>query len=161
MDQDLIKRRHRELSKRQAMYVAARERGIPRQQSAIMAGYANVDKAGEQVEEVPAVKDELAKARAALVKATGQTREDVAQTILDAIEMARTVADPMAMIRGASELAKLLGLNVPEKKLHLHALNPEDKAALARLSDEELHKIAKGRLLEEKDGAKIDRLPDA
>lgn len=157
MDQDLIARRRRELSKQQAMYVAARERGLPRQKSAVMAGYADVDKAGEQVEKSEKVQDELAKARAALIKSTGKTREDIAQVMLDAIEMARTMADPQAMIRGAAELAKLLGLNAPETKKHLHMLDAESKALLQSMPDDQLHQLAKGRLLEEADGAKITR----
>lgn len=148
MDRDLVKRRQRELSKQQAMYVAHRERGLPRQQSAIMAGYADVDKAGEQVEKSPAVKDELAKARAELAEATGTTREDIARMLKDAYDVATTMADPGAMVRAAAELGKLLGHYAPEVKKHQHELGEGTLRALERMSDSELLKLTHGRIIE-------------
>lgn len=144
----MIKRRQRELSKQQAIYVAARERGIPREKSAIMAGYPEGQQAGAQVESYPTVQAELEKARQDLAKKTGVTREEIVEILQDAVQLARTMADPQAMIRGASELAKLLGLNAVEVKKVLHGLDPESRAALKALSDDELHKIAKGRVIE-------------
>lgn len=148
MDSDIIKRRQRELSKQQAIYVAKRETGASREASAIFAGYPANQKAGEQVEESPVVQAELEKARAALVKATGLTRESIAQMMMDAVEMARVMADPQAMIRGAAELAKLLGLNAPEVKKHLHSLDKDSREAIRGMTDEELHRLKNGRLIE-------------
>lgn len=43
-------------------------------------------------------------------------REDVLAGLLEAIEHARVQANPAAMIRGWSEIAKMLGLMAPETK---------------------------------------------
>lgn len=143
-----MQRRHRELSKQQAMYIAKRETGASREQSAIFAGYPAGQEAGKQVESSELVQKELARARAQLAKKTGITREDIVEILLDAIRDAKTMADPQAMIRGASELAKLLGLNAPETKKVLHELGPGAAQAMKALSDEELHRIARGRVVE-------------
>jgi hypothetical protein len=145
MDDVFIKRRHRELSKQQAMYVAKRETGASREVSAI---FAAGQKAGDQVEESPVVQEELAKARADLAKRTGITREDIASGLQEAIDMARTMADPQAMIRGYSEMAKLLGLNAPEVKKHLHGVDPETRDAIKRMTDADLHRLAKGTVID-------------
>jgi D-alanyl-D-alanine dipeptidase len=148
MDQDLVKRRHRELSMQQAKFVAARERGIPRQKSAIMAGYPDVDKKGREVESQPTVQRELAQARKELAEMTGITREEVIQGLRDAAEMAQTMADPATMVRAWAELGKLLGYYAPDKKVHELTLNKSSIEAIRRLSDTELHRLAKGRLID-------------
>jgi hypothetical protein len=43
-------------------------------------------------------------------------RGDVITGFMDAIDLARTAADPGSMIRGWSEIGKMLGLYAPEKK---------------------------------------------
>ncbi len=152
MDEDLIKNRRSELSARQAAYVKNRAKGLPKQESAILAGYSeDREKAGAQVERSEVVQRELAKARAETARAVNTTKEDIAQMIIDAVEMARVMADPQAMVRGASELAKLLGHNAPEVKKHVHDLSPESKEALAhlrQLPDADLQRLAKGRVIE-------------
>ena len=148
MDADLIRRRHRELSAQQAMYVKNRARGLPRQQSAVMAGYADVDKAGEQVEKSPDVQAELAKIRAETAANLDITKEDVARMLKDAFDMAVTMADPQAMVRAAAELGKMLGHYAPEVKKHLHGLDQESKDALQRLSDADLLRLSRGRVID-------------
>lgn len=150
MDQDLIKKRQRELSKQQAIFVAARERGVPRRESAIMAGY-KVDESGKgpaQVEKSKAVSTALALARQELAQKTGITKEEVLQGLKDAAEMARVMADPQAMVRAFSEIGKMLGFYEPEKKVVEHQVGKQTMEALRMLSDEELLKLAKGRVIE-------------
>lgn len=148
MDQDLIKRRQRELSKQQAIYVAARERGNNREQSAIMAGYAEGQDAGKQVEKSALVQEELAKARAELAATAGITREEVLAGMQEAALMAKVMADPQAMVRAWSEIGKLLGFYAPEVKKHVHGLDAASRDALKQLTDADLHKIAKGRVID-------------
>lgn len=152
MDSDLIKRRQRELSKQQAIYVAKRERGTPKEQSAIFAGYPAGQKAGDAVEDSPTVQQELAKARAEIAKATGITREQVLQGMKDAADMAQTMADPQAMVRAWAEIGKLLGFYAPEVKKHLHGLDPASRDAIKRLNDAELLQLAKGRVIDNETG---------
>jgi D-alanyl-D-alanine dipeptidase len=148
MDHDLIKRRQRELSKQQAMYVAKRETGAPKEQSAIFAGYPAGQKAGDQVENSALVQGELAKARAELAKSTGITKEDVLDGLREAANMAQTMADPQAMVRAWSEIGKMLGHYAPEVKKVVHGLDQESRDAIRRLDDSELHKLAKGRVID-------------
>lgn len=74
------------------------------------------------------------------------TRQDVLAGILEAIEVARVMADPTAMLAGYRDLARMCGFNEPE--VHRLAANPDASAVLARLSampDEELAALVSGR----------------
>ena len=148
MDQVHIKRRQRELSKQQAIYVAKRETGASQEQSAIFAGYPAGQKRGANVEKYPTVQRELSIARAELAKSTGLTKEDILEGLKKAAEMAQVMADPQAMVRAWSEIGKMLGYYAPEVKKVLHGLDAESRAAIKALPDEELHKLARGRLIE-------------
>lgn len=148
MDKDLIKRRQRELSKQQAIYVAKRETGASREESAILAGYPAGQEAGKQVEQSPVVQAELAKARTELARSTGITKEDVLAGLKTAAEMAQTMADPQAMVRAWSEIGKMLGHYAPEVKKVVHGLDQESRDAIRRMDDSELFKLAKGRVVD-------------
>src|SRR4051812_4032491 len=117
MDAEQIKRRHRELSRQQAIFVANRVKGVPKRESAIMAGYKLDDsgKGPDQVEQSPRVQRAIAVIGGDTAAAIGITKEDVAKGLLEAFEMARTMADPQAMVRAMSELGKMLGHYAPEK----------------------------------------------
>lgn len=150
MDKDVIKRRQRELSKQQAMYVANRMRGHTRQESAIMAGYADSEHAGRQVEESPAVQSELAKARAAAAAEGDVTAASIVEGLRRAADMAETMSDPQAMVRAYSELGKFLGLYAPEVKKvdHNHMIDKTSAEAIKALSDAELMRLAHGRVID-------------
>lgn len=151
MDSEHIKRRQKELSKQQAIYAAHRERGASQRQSAIMAGYSKAEETGvvaNRVENLPAVQSELQKAREAIAKSSGITKEEVLQGLKDAAEMARTMADPQAMVRAWSEIGKMLGHYAEEKKKVTHELGADTIEALRGLPDSELLKLAKGRVIE-------------
>lgn len=148
MDEDLIKKRRRELSKQQAMYVAYRERGHKKQQSAIMAGYSASPKSGYEVEKSEVVQEELARARKEIAETTGVTREQVVKGMLEAADMAKILGDPQAMVRAWSEIGKLHGFYAPEIKKHVHGIDRESREALKRLSDVELRQLAHGRVIE-------------
>jgi len=148
MDQANIKRRHRELSKQQAIYIARRETGATREASAIFAGYPAGQKAGDQVEKSLVVQEELARAREELATTSGITREDVLAGLKDAAELAKTMADPQAMVRAWAELGKLLGFYAPEVKKVLHGLDEESRKAIESMPDSELFKLAGGRVIE-------------
>lgn len=73
------------------------------------------------------------------------TRQDVLTGILEAIEMARMMADPTAMLAGYRDLARMCGFNEPE--VHRVVANPDASAVLARLAampDEELAALVSG-----------------
>lgn len=148
MEEAHIKRRHRELSKQQAIYAAQRAKGATKQESAIMAGY-HVDKDRHvQAEDSQIVKAELARLRAETVKATGISKEDIAQGLLEAALLAKTMADPSAMVRAYSELGKMLGHYAPEKKILEHEMGSKTLEAMRALPDAQLAQLAKGRVIE-------------
>lgn len=148
MDEDLIKKRRKELSKQQAMYVAYRERGHTKQKSAVLAGYADVDKAGYAVEKSLTVQEELEKARREVAEKTGITRDDVVAGMLEAVEMAKVMGDPQSLIRAWSEIGKIHGHYAPELKRHVHGLDKESREALKAMPDNELRRLAKGRVID-------------
>ena len=62
------------------------------------------------------VKAYLAKAREEIEEISTMKRCDVLNIFIDAIEMARTLADPANMINGADKIAKMMGYYAPETK---------------------------------------------
>lgn len=148
MEQAHIKRRQREMSKQQAIYVAQRSKGLTKKESAIMAGL-DVEKNGVvKVERSLTVQEELAKARAETAKNVDVTKEDIAAGLMRAAAMAETMADPQAMVRAYSELGKMLGHYAAEKKTVTHEAGAKTLEAMKALSDTELAKLAKGRVVE-------------
>ena len=73
-------------------------------------------------------------------------RLDILNIFIEAIDMARTLADPAQMINGAKEAGKMLGYYEPETIKHVLTT---DQAALSNkikaLSDDELLEMASGR----------------
>lgn len=86
--------------------------------------------------------------RAAQVRTAAEfdvTRQGVIAGVLEAIEMARAAGDPMAMLTGLRDLARMCGLNEPE--VHRVAVNQAGSAVLAKIAampDEELAALVSG-----------------
>ncbi len=147
MDDKRIKKRRGELSARQQAYVNNRAKGIPRQESAIMAGYSEADKSGKSVEMSPVVKNALAAAREEAIKNTGVTKEQVVAMLTEAADMAKTLSDPQGLIAAARELGKMLGFYAPEVKKTLHGVDQvELKKALEAMTEEELLRMANSKM---------------
>ena len=92
------------------------------------------------------VKAELARARAELADLTTLKRVDVIEGILDGINVARTMADGGNIIRGWTEIAKILGHYAPEvKTVNLNINQQRARSKLESLTDEELLAIAEGK----------------
>ena len=73
-------------------------------------------------------------------------RLDVVNIVMDAIDMARTLADPAQMINGADKLAKMMGYYAPETiKLEVDGNHKALAAKFKALTDSELLEIAAGR----------------
>lgn len=90
-----------------------------------------------------AVKDIIAKARAEIEDITTIRRVDVLNWFIEAIDMARTMADPANMVNGADKVAKMLGYYAPETKRLELTLNQEALSTKLRaLSDAELMDLA-------------------
>ena len=62
------------------------------------------------------IKGYLAKAREEIEEISTMKRCDVLNLLIEAIDMARTLADPAQMINGADKIAKMMGYYAPETK---------------------------------------------
>lgn len=129
-------------------YVKSRGKGATRADSAIIAGISKHPQATADLEKTKAVQSMLGKELAAARKSAGTTKENVIELIMEAISLARLIEDPACMIMGARELSKMLGYNAPEVKKVTHDLGAETLKALENLSDAELMKISKGRVID-------------
>lgn len=137
------------LTEQRAKYLEARGIGMNPARAAAYAGYANPNVYAYKLEEDPEIKEALAKVQAQNAQISKMTRRKVTDIVLEAIEMARLVQDPTAMIRGAQELNKMCGYYAPEKK-ELELTGPKDRVRreLERLSEEELVRLASGEVIE-------------
>lgn len=137
------------MNERQEAYCQNRMKGISKQRSAVLAGYADVDKAGDQVEESQDVRVRLAELQRETAESAGVTKEMVIQGFLDAAATAKVQADATGMVAAWRETGKLLGYYAPEvKKIEKGISKSDMKKALEELSDDELLKLAKGRVYE-------------
>lgn len=89
------------------------------------------------------VQAEIAKARQEIQDVTLLKRLDTINGILEAINMAKLISDPTAMIRGWVEIGKILGHYAPEvKEIRLTTDQNRMRVQLENLTDEELFAIA-------------------
>lgn len=134
------------LSEKQEKYVNAVMEGASKNQASVLVGNAHHTSMERQKE----VKQALVEAKTELQNITTIRRVDVIDGIMEAITMARTMAEPATMISGWKEIAKLCGLAEPETRrviLSTDALLLQDQ--LAVMSTAELLELAsKGRVFE-------------
>lgn len=110
-------------------------------QAAIAAGYSPASAREISTENLrkPAVQAALAERQGEAARQADITREQVIAGIRAAIAEARLIGDPMAQIRGWSEIAKMLGYYAPEtKRVELSTESARRRAELEMLGDEEL-----------------------
>lgn len=92
------------------------------------------------------VRTMVAKAREETTNLSTISRLDVMTIVLDAVEMARTMADPANMINGADKLAKMMGYYAPEtKRIELSMDQKVLDSKLKQLTDAELMELASGK----------------
>lgn len=77
------------------------------------------------------------------------TREKVQDIILEAVDIARLVVDPNAMVRAAGELNKMNGYYAPEKvDVNLNTNQRRLKDQFDHMDDDELLKVIEGEFTE-------------
>lgn len=98
---------------------------------------------------VASIRDQLTAARRWLTNTTQITRLDVIEGVIDGIEMARMQGDSGNVIKGWTEVGKILGHYAPEvKKIELSMEQGRLKSKFEALSDEELLAIQEGAVLD-------------
>jgi hypothetical protein len=147
-----------ELNERQEKYCQNRAKGIGKQRSAVLAGYADVDKAGEQVEESVAVCMRIAELQRENAGHGKITKEKVLQGFVDAAEIARIQGDSTGMTSAWREAGKMLGYYAPEVKKIEKGISKSDLLkAMEDMTDAELLQLSHGRVIE----GEFQRLPDS
>lgn len=131
------------LTAKQATYVDETLKGATKETAAAKAGY------GWQGAHVPekskAVQYALREARHELSSAAQISRADVIEGIMEGINMARLAADPATMIKGWTEVGKILGHYAPEvKKVEITDNQKRLQSKFTAMSDEELLRVIEG-----------------
>ena len=140
-DETLMARRQSKLNEAQSEFINSKMMGL---NDAAAAAAAEVTSANAMMRSEK-VQAELARARSEISDLTTLRRLDVIEGIMDAINMARIMADPQAMIKGWTEIAKILGHYAPEvKRIELTTGQARIRNQLEGLSDEELFHLANG-----------------
>jgi hypothetical protein len=132
------------LTEKQAAYVEGVLDGKPKPVAILEAGYHPLTST-TQLDRSADVRAEIAAARAELSSAAQIRRVDMIEVLIEAIDMARMVADPMGMIAGAREVGKMLGLYAPEeKKIDLSISQTRLRTQFEGMSDQELLDVIEG-----------------
>jgi len=133
------------LTTRQQKYVDGVLTGKGRNQSALAAGYSGPTPPDTSSR----VRFEIAQAREKLSDLTTIKRVDVIDGIMDGIAMARMQGDSANVIKGWSEVAKILGHYAPEvKRIELSANQQRVRSKFEALSDDELLAIQDASIID-------------
>lgn len=134
------------LTDKQDKLVDGMMKGKSATKAAIDAGYSTTNgQISSSVTSSKKVKAALAVAREELADLTTLTRGDVLEGMLEAINLARTAAEPATMIAGWREIAKILGHYEPEtKKIELTVNQQQMRSKLEVMSDEDLLQLIDG-----------------
>jgi hypothetical protein len=134
------------LTSMQADLVDATLQGKDRAAACAAAGYQHPFANKDAPFKSEAVQRALREARDELSTAAQITRADIINGFMEAINVARLVADPASMIKGWSETAKVLGLYAPEvKKIEMSMNQQRLQSKFESMSDADLMGIIEGR----------------
>jgi len=128
-------RRPSALSPQQSTFVDGVLAGKSRNESALAAGYPN----SSAPDKSELVRIEIANAREKLTDITQIKRVDVIDGLMDGIACARMTGDAGNMIKGWTEVAKILGHYAPEvKNININMNQQRMRSKFEAMSDEEL-----------------------
>ncbi|MBK8653163.1 MAG: hypothetical protein IPN20_04505 [Haliscomenobacter sp.] len=129
------------ISEKQQAYVDAIMTGANANTACAVSGYHPTTVGNEMRNET--VRQILAEARKEVSDLTTIKRLDVLNMFMEAISMARTMADPANMINGADKICKMMGYYAPEtKKIELTMDQGRLHDKIRQLSDQELMELA-------------------
>ena len=95
------------------------------------------------------------------IRALEMTREKVQALVMEAVDMGRTLADPLAIIRGAQELNKMCGFYAPEEKRII--LTSEQRRTITQfdgMTDEEVARVVDSGNMAETIEAEFKEIPE-
>lgn len=133
------------LTEKQAVFVDKVLEGVDGPRAARAAGYAHPNAQASTIYKTQAVQKALAEARDELSSAAQIKRADVIDGIMEAINMARLAADPGTMVKGWTEIGKILGHYAPEvKRVEITDNQKRLQSKFEVMSDEELLRVIDG-----------------
>lgn len=131
------------LTERQRLFVKYFSQGMGQTAAAEKAGFAAPKQDGHRLVRDPKIQLAVAKEREKYAKASGITKKKIIDGMLEAVEMAKTKADPTAMIQGYREIGRMCGFYEPAKTQIEVSVNGQVMLQkMQELSDEELLKLA-------------------
>ena len=107
--------------------------GLSPTAAARKAGYEDPSGSGRRAMDSPDVQEHIQFHQRLHLDEMAMTREKIQEGLLEAINLAKEVQDPGSMIRGWSEIARLTGLNAPEKKEIDLKVDPNGQIAVKQL----------------------------
>lgn len=136
------------LSPSERAFVEWFAQGLTQTQSATRAGYANPTSSGNDLMHRPEILTAIEAAKSAFHDIARVSREDIVEGLKEAIDMARTMADPLTMITGWRELAKVCGHYENKTKIEVNHTGNVQLEHLNQKSDAELLKLIEGERIE-------------
>lgn len=137
------------LNPKQAKFVDGMATGLRVKDAMEIAGMKPNDGTGNALMKTPKVADAIRAEQRKNAYMLGLTRDKVLQGMMDAIDQAKILSDPLTQIAGWREVAKVCGFYAPEvKKVELSGANKAVVDRLRSLSDEELLQIANGDVID-------------
>ena len=137
------------LSEKETTFVDARSSGLTVKDAMAVAGMKPNDGTGHALEKKPSVREALSAEHRKNAYMLGLTRDKVLQGMMDAIEQATVLADPLTQIAGWREIAKICGFYAPEvKKVELSGTGKQIVDRLRSLTDEELLAISEAEIID-------------
>ena len=141
----MAKRPRSQVTEKQEAFIEGKLSGMTDNAAAKGAGYPNASCPVQSA----TIKAQLTAARRWLTDTTQIKRLDVIEGVIDGIEMARMQGDSGNVIKGWTEVGKILGHYAPEiKKIDITMNQGRLRAKFEALSDEELLAIAEGNVID-------------
>lgn len=133
-----------DLTAKQARFVDAYLVDCNGTQAAIAAGYSQVSArvGAHRLLTKPAVRAAIAARQGVDSQRLQLGRQEALEGLLQAVQQARALGDPMAMIAGWREIGRMMGFYAPERRqVEVSAAAEGEMGRLERLSDDELLKL--------------------
>jgi len=138
-----------EITQKEKLLCEALHGGLPNRVALNHAGYHDTKRSVNEITKKPNVQNYLTYLGAKAKKKVSFTRDQITEGMHEAIQDAKMIGDPMAQIRGWSEIGKINGLYAPEvKKIEVTTSQQQLLDEIDGASQQELLEIAEAPALE-------------
>lgn len=130
------------LTDQQKKFVQLVASGMAQTSAARQAGYKFASVEGYQLMRNPKIAEAIRVEQGKYEHASNMSRKKVLDGLLEAVDIARTMAEPSSMVAAWREVAKICGYYAPEqKKIDISVSGAVTVAQIENLSDDELVKV--------------------